>query len=277
MGDFSKSMGFLQSGSQTFRLEDPTVVKDWTMFADWQETLIWSALQGIMGEVYVERLDVPESACIVIGDFAFLAGNVCEKLVTDLLETRKFLIVVCRDKLWEKCIRKVYPDAQAITRYAFHKEPDVFDRNKLCAFAKQMPEGYVIRQIDAALFRQIQNMDWCRDFCSQFSDYEQYRKLGGGFVALYQGEVVAGASSYTAYHEGIEIEIDTRADHRRKGLALCCAARLILFCLDRGLYPSWDAANQISAALAQKLGYHYAGEYRAWLIQAHQEDPHAIS
>ena len=35
---------------------------------------------------------------------------------------------------------------------------------------------------------------------------------------------------------------------------LCCASALILHCLDRGLYPSWDAATPISVALAERLG-----------------------
>ena len=55
--------------------------------------------------------------------------------------------------------------------------------------------------------------------------------------------------------------IDTRENHRRRGLAYVCGARLILECLDRGLYPSWDAQNKASVALAEKLGYHYSPMY----------------
>lgn len=80
-------------------------------------------------------------------------------------------------------------------------------------------------------------------------------------------EIVAGASSYTSYEEGLEIEVDTQPDYRRKGLALSCAAKLILECLERGLYPSWDAANQESVALAEKLGYHLDHAYDVYIIQ----------
>lgn len=51
---------------------------------------------------------------------------------------------------------------------------------------------------------------------------------------------------------------------RRRGVALACCARLILTCLDRGLYPSWDAANLESVALARRLGLPAAGPYDAW-------------
>lgn len=51
-------------------------------------------------------------------------------------------------------------------------------------------------------------------------------------------------SSHTVYQGGIEIEIDTKEEHRcRWGLAQAAAARLI-WRLDRGLHPAWDAHNK---------------------------------
>ena len=85
-------------------------------------------------------------------------------------------------------------------------------------------------------------------------------------VVLYEGTVVSGASSYVHFRDGIEIEIDTREDFRRKGLAAACGARLVRECMERGLYPSWDAQNRWSVALAQKLGYHFDKEYDAYEV-----------
>ena len=102
---------------------------------------------------------------------------------------------------------------------------------------------------------------WANDLVSQFKDYDAYRELGLGVVILREGELVAGASSYSRYRDGIEIEIDTREDYRRKGLAYVCGAKLILECLKRDLYPSWDAQNKWSVALAEKLGYQFDHEY----------------
>ena len=58
------------------------------------------------------------------------------------------------------------------------------------------------------------------------------------------------AKKVTRY--AIKKEIDTQEDHRRKGLAYACGAKLILECLEKGLYPSWDAQNKWSVALAEK-------------------------
>ena len=75
------------------------------------------------------------------------------------------------------------------------------------------------------------------------------------------GKIVSAASSYSRYHNGIDIEIDTAKEERRKGLGAAVAAKLILACLDEGLYPAWDAANMLSVRLAEKLGYEFSREY----------------
>ena len=109
--------------------------------------------------------------------------------------------------------------------------------------------------------------EWSRDLCSAFDSPGECCRRGVGVAALHDGVPVAGAGSYSVYRGGIEIEIDTRADHRRKGLAAACGAALILACLDRGLYPSWDAIDLRSAALAEKLGYHRGEPYTVYWIR----------
>ena len=85
-------------------------------------------------------------------------------------------------------------------------------------------------------------------------------------VVIKSGRIVAGASSYTRYNEGIEIEVDTVEEERRKGLATVASAALILRCLDEGLYPGWDAQNMNSVHLAEKLGYEFDHEYTAYEV-----------
>jgi hypothetical protein len=44
-------------------------------------------------------------------------------------------------------------------------------------------------------------------------------------------------------------------------LASATGAKLILECLEKGIDPNWDAATEISAGLAKKLGYVLRDEY----------------
>lgn len=100
--------------------------------------------------------------------------------------------------------------------------------------------------------------------CSNFASYSDFENRGLGVAVLYKGQLVAGASSYTVYSGGIEIEIQTKSDFREKGLATVCGAKLILECLQRNLYPSWDACDLRSVALAEKLGYHRDKPYTVY-------------
>lgn len=233
------------------------------LFGDWNESIICSCLQGIMGQVHTN--EAADGAVAVLGDFAFLAGNPSEELLRFNLP--EFIIMVPQNDEWAVLIERYYGDkAKKITRYAFKKEKDIFDVQGLEQAVLSLPEGYELRMIGECEYNLCRNNAFANDLVSQFKDYESYKRLGLGVVALWNGELVAGASSYSRYKEGIEIEVDTREDHRRKGLAFACGAKLILECLKRDMYPSWDAQNKWSVALAEKLGYHFSHEYTAYEI-----------
>lgn len=239
------------------------------LFEGWQETLIWSCLQGVMGNLYAVLNPNPVSAAAMLGDFCFFAGKPDKELVLHKPEgcTRNFMIMVPQNEDWGEVIEKCFKDrAKKVSRYAFKKEPDSFDENKLQKIAEGLTEEYEMKLMDEALFERCKSLAWCGDFVSNYKDYEAYRKYGLGVMVLRGGEPVSGASSYSGYQGGIEIEIDTKEEYRRRGLAYICGAKLILECRKRGLYPSWDAQNPWSAALAEKLGYHFDHEYTAYEI-----------
>lgn len=237
-----------------------------TLFDEWEETLIWSCIQGIMGKIYADDLNKPTAAMAIIGDFTFFAGKPNIELVSykPVWRTQNFMIMVPQNEHWESLITQFYREkAKIVSRYAIKKEPHIFDKEKLEKAVAYLPEQYVISMIDERLYQMCKTEAWSADLVSQFSSYEKYHELGLGVVICKDNLIVSGASSYSRYREGIEIEIDTKEEYRRKGLAYACGAKLILECLERNLYPSWDAQNKGSVALAEKLGYHYSHTYTA--------------
>lgn len=239
------------------------------LFNNWQETLIWSCLQNIMGEIYVDNDSQPLSAMAIIADFCFYAGVPNKELVLykPKESIRDFIIMVPQNDAWAELIEKAYGEkAKEITRYAIKKEPKVFDRDKLHIAIQSLAPEYTLKMIDEDMYKLCMSNDWSSDLVSNYQDYHDYKERGLGAVILKDGMLVSGASSYTRYLDGIEIEIDTKKEYRRQGLAYVCGAKLILECLDRNLYPSWDAHNKWSVALAEKLGYHYDHDYRAYEI-----------
>lgn len=236
------------------------------LFEGWQESLIWSCLQNVMGTLYVDAPERPASAMITLGDFCYLAGKPDKGFFSHL--PPRDVILVPRDGQWNGLIESYYgKKAIKVTRYAIKKEPGIFDKEKLQAAVETLAEGYTLKMIDENLFSYCQKTAWCQDWVRQYDTYTMYEKYGLGAVALKDGVPVSGASSYASYLGGIEIEIITHEHHRRRGLAYACGAKLILECLKRDWYPSWDARTKWSVALAEKLGYHFDHGYTAYEIK----------
>ena len=228
------------------------------LFAGWRDSVVWSALQGVMGKIYVDSLEKPESGVVMLGDFCFLSGKPKSEIISGALtnSASEEVILVPQNDDWA---------------------PGIFDLEKLLKVTEKLPKEYEMRLIDQSLFEICRDTQWSKDLTANYESYSQYKEYGLGVCILTGGEVVAGISSYSGYgrrsdenlgcHGGIEIEVVTREDYRRKGLAYIGAARLLLECDKRGLYPNWDAANKMSVGLAEKLGYHFSHEYVVYKVK----------
>ena len=134
------------------------------LFEGWQESMIWSCLQKIMGKIYTDSPEHPASAMALLADFCFFAGKPDAELVrywaglhmpdsaSDRTAQRmgsaevpgdmpcappdvpddsgtRGIIMVPRSRAWGERIESCYKDkAKKVTRFAIKKEPDTFDR-----------------------------------------------------------------------------------------------------------------------------------------------------
>ena len=238
------------------------------LFEGWSETLIWSCLQRVMGKIYVTDLEKPQSALAFVGCFAFYGGEPDRELV--MYKPAGFVVMTPQNEAWAACIETCFPNAKIGTRYAI-KKGTRFDIPRLRRMVHKLPDGYELKQIDGTLYDECLRNQLTADFVASFTGKEHFLSMGRGFVILKAGEIVSGASSYTRYKEGIEIEVDTIEEERRKGLATVACAALILRCLEEGLYPSWDAQNMASVRLAEKLGYEPDRAYTVYEVSNFQE------
>lgn len=257
-----------------YQLTDNGLQTAWQLFDGTEETLIWSALQGIMGQVSGDDPDQPSAVRTTTGDFAFFAGNPDAPGAEALIRTVTVPLLGCGDRQtdkWKQRILSIWPDAQIFDRYTIEKNTR-FDRERLEKYADRLPDGFTVIPISRDWYGHCLEEDWTQDFVSNFPSAEDFVRYGVGFLVLDpSGRPAAGASSYSVYRGGIEIEVDTNENYRRRGLALAVCARLILTCLEKGLYPSWDAANLASVSLAQKLGYTPGHHYEVFYLS--QKDP----
>lgn len=236
-----------------------------SLFGDWSETLIWACLEGRMGQIHVDNTQSPQSALALYGRqsfFGFLAGKPNAALLRKC--EGKDIILVPQDQAWADLIESQYGHrVRVFTRYATKKDT-LFDREQLQGLVSSLPEGFEVTSINRSLYEACLAEAWSQDLVSNYTDFDQFATLGLGYLVLHKGQVVSGASSYASYSGGIEIEVDTREDYRGQGLATICAAKLILTCLERGFYPSWDAHTLTSLKLAEKLGYELDKAYQAY-------------
>lgn len=238
------------------------------MFQNMHDTIILSCLQRHMGTAWVDDLENPTVAQVIVGDFVFYAGNPYAKEVEALLyNLPENILAIVDTKEWKSRIETVHKGStEKFQRYKFKKNPEDLDRKHLQIYLSTLPVEYELKRIDETLAKEPSLHEISEDFTGQFDSLDDYINRGVGFCVLYKGQVVCGASSYSIYDGGIEIEIGTHPKYRRHGLATIAAAALIIDCLDNGLYPSWDAANPESVKLAQKRGYILDEPYDTYYI-----------
>ncbi len=244
-----------------YELEDTSKVKH--IFDGWNETLIYSCIQKVMGKIYVTDIDNPKSAFAYAGCFGFYAGEPEKELVIN--KPDGFVIMVPQNEAWAKLIEECFGTEKRVTRYAIKKNT-IFNEEALRNNVCRLPEGYELKRIDADIYDKCLDNPVTADFVSSFENKDRYLAIGRGMVITKDDKIVSGASSYTRYLEGIEIEVDTIPDERRNHLATIVCSALILSCLEEGLYPSWDAQNMNSVRLAEKLGYEFDHEYTAYEV-----------
>lgn len=231
-----------------------------------------ACIEGNMGRAWVDSVDNTSIGVVIVADFCFLLGQVQhmkdeEIAVRSLLETYKGKIIMTEEMDWVSFIEKNYLDnLKKFKRYMFKKEENVFPVDRLINFIMPVESEFKIDRIDKSNYNRVIEDRFMADCCCFFSSIDEFLAHGIGYIIEKDGEIIAGASSYSFCKDNISITIGTKDRYRRKGLATACASKLILECLDKNIYPRWDAANMQSVSLAEKLGYHFEKEYEVYMI-----------
>lgn len=229
-----------------------------------------SILEGQIGQALADDLDDPKTAVLELpalklsilgGDASGLAGR--EYL--SCLPTPSGLFLAAEG--WGELVEEVHPGkVWPMTRYAFTSEN--LDREMLQSFIVRLPERYQLAPLDIQLARQLaaEKSEFSVDHLVNFESPEDFVARGFGYCVLEGDQIVCVATTFAICEKGVEIQINTRKKYRGQGLASAVAASLILHSLEQGLVPNWDAATEISAALAEKLGYTPQGTYEMYLV-----------
>lgn len=237
-------------------------------FEKQDDTLIRSYFEGHMGEAWVDDLDDPTAAQINVSVFTFYSGNYNTPSAEELLRNLPDDVFIITDSDgWKIKLESVHAGAfDKFSRYRFHHSDQYFDPQQLRKLVAALPAEFKVQKIDREVIKMPSLHSLSEDFTGNFDSVEDYMNRGLGYVVIHKDKVVSGASSFSIYDEGIELEVGTHPDYRKKGLAAVASAALILDCLDDQKYPSWDAANIQSARLAERLGYVMKETYDTYYV-----------
>ncbi len=218
-----------------------------------------SVLDGLMGEAWVDNLENPTIAYLLVRQYCFISGDsksiLAKDVIGNLPKTCKRIIA---NSDWHNVIESTYSEFEKSKRYSLKKQIDVFDKEKLKEYSNSLSNEYEIKIIDKEVY-EIINQDNTDPLDMKITD--NYLDRGIGVCCFRGNEIVGICSSNIIYKHGIEINIRVKQEYKHKGIGTAMASKLILLCLEKGLYPSWDAANLNSLGLAQKLGYNFDSEY----------------
>ena len=163
---------------------------------------------------------------------------------------------VCLTDRWEDHIKTAYPQATIYRRFMM---------KPACRFrfpgGQALPAGCRLTMMDEAAFDRHPFSHG-----ANYASYAAFQKEGSGAVAYWEGDIVASASSFLSVDGEVELDVSTKPEHRGKGLASACVARMLRDCMERNIAVHWDAQNDISRHLAEKYGFEMETAYSVYYL-----------
>lgn len=122
--------------------------------------------------------------------------------------------------------------------------------------------GPAPRRIDRPLAERI-DREMQQYIKASWGSYEAFIDGGFGFCILVDDQLASVAFAIAASARHANVDVETAAPFRRRGLALLCYRAFIDHCREHGLTPLWEAddTNRASRTLAHRLGFRQIAAY----------------
>jgi RimJ/RimL family protein N-acetyltransferase len=163
---------------------------------------------------------------------------------------------------WEAAVVDVLGErARPVDRYAYSAE--ALSADHLQHLRAGRPHTASVKRVDAALA----SAETPYLSLGAFDSPEDFVERGIGFCLVRDEAILGGAYSSLVSSSAIEVSIVVDPGCQRQGVATALAAELLLWCLTHNVTPHWDAANEPSCRLAEKLGFQRLGTYTAYYVR----------
>ena len=226
---------------------------------------IQAVLEDQMGTVFVDDLDQPRYAMIEMdGFFIYYAGDMStDEAQAFIAQTPHGRMLMAGSEGWHEVIQSVFDADSCISITRCQYDADKLSRDHIQSLIETNPNTPHIQAIDTDMIA-----DGIPFFeMGAFDSAEDFVQRGIGFCMIADGKNVGVAYSSLVCSDAIEVSIVVDDNHRRKGIATALAGHLLDWCLAHQVRPNWDAANEESCGLAEKLGYHNKRPYTAYFLK----------
>lgn len=233
-------------------------------YASYESVFAYGVVEkNIPGRIYVDDAENPQSALIcsncgkylVIGDET---NNIFNNAVVEFLMDKSnhiiFYDLYVSSEEWIEVLSRLLNGQAVVLRFCVY----YYENKNITGTIDNIPlaDGFDLKQIGENLFEQIAN-EFNPPYRKHFGSTETFCSKNFGFCITKKDEVVCvGASTYTG-NGYAEIDIETRGDFYRQGLAFTVCKEFIKYCSENNLKAMWicNNGNKPSIQLADKLGF----------------------
>jgi RimJ/RimL family protein N-acetyltransferase len=232
------------------------------------DTALLSALQGHMGSV---EADDPAHIGLIVarcGDYFYFGGTPDHpQAEAELKKVPAEAYLVSLEPAWQEKFKQVFgPRLEAQRRHIIKRDMSRLDREHLRALHAKLPEGFKLVRVDEIMAGELYEMPWSHEYVNQFRGARDFVERGFGYAVMHGQDIACVGVTFSLYDKGMEMGIATNPEYRRRGLATIAASRTVLEAMNRSWELNWDAANEISLKLAQKMGFEKIGEYDVFIV-----------
>jgi len=208
--------------------------------------------------LWVDNIENPTLFYFKMPWINIIAGDHTSPLVDNILKKIGDSLVLYPNLEWKKLLKdKFGDDLEEFTHRTF--KSDKLSLTHVRKFITPLPVNYVLEKVNIATAEDIdQNL---HAFSRTWETVEKFVKNGLGYCIRYKDKVVSHAGSIFPFKKHLEIQVDTDPDYRRNGFATIVCAKLIEHCLLNDIIPYWEAHTEISARIAEKLGFNDPWKY----------------
>ena len=233
-----------------------------------------AVLSGEMGAAFVDDVDHPTVGQLTLGWPHIFAGDATSRASEAMLrEISPQATLIGADTTWADAFRRIWGNQLVPWKRIAFGTGD-WNPKTLTALTQWLPKGYTLKQVTTST--EVEGLTRVVDWLVDRRNYptpEDFLNRGVAFAVEFKGQIVSGCTSYAIGGGKFDLGIATLPEHQRRRLAQAVAARMVLYCIEHDIEPCWDAGNrtdaretEISAALAQKLGFTNPTPYTAYII-----------